>query len=115
MARQLYSTQFFNHASLSGGPVDEFVVPVGFIAVVKSIVITWGIVTVSGVDAWVQDDTLCKLYRYTWFTSTSSLTNNGGSSAWWGMAVLLSGQTLQSQAGTGTVDITCAGYLLSEP
>lgn len=115
MSRQLYSTQFFNEPSLSGGPVDEFVVPPGFIAVVKSIVITWGIVTISGVDAWVQDDNLCKLWRYTWFTSLGSPTNNGGSSAWWGMAVLLEGQKLQAQAGTGTVDITCAGYLLSTP
>ena len=115
MARALYSTQFFNHPSLSGGPVDEFVVPAGYIAVVKSIVITWGIVTISGVDAWVQDDNLCKLWRYTWFTSLGSPTNNGGSSGWWGMAVLLEGQKLQAQAGTGTVDITCAGYLLSTP
>lgn len=112
---EVYSTQFFNATSVSGGPTEQFVVPVGFIAVVKDVTIIWGDVTITGVDAWVQDNNLCKLARYTWFTSTTSLTNNGGTFTKWGMAVLLQGQSLYSQTVAGTVDMTCAGYLLRTP
>lgn len=115
MSRPVYSTQLFEHASLSGGPFTEFVVEPGTICVVKCIVITWGVVTISGVDAWVQTDNLTKLWRYTWFTGLSDPTNNGGSSRFWGMHVLDPGQQLQTQAASGTVDITASGYILTLP
>lgn len=115
MARPVYSTQFFFAPSFSGGPTDQYVVPTGMLAVVKTITIVWGDVAVSGIDAWVQDDTLTKLWRYTWASTLSDVTNFGGSSRFWGMHVLNQGQTLQTQTAAGTCDIACSGYLLTLP
>lgn len=112
---RVFSQKFLELPSLTGGPSTAYTVPPGFLAVVKCITITWGIVTLSGVDAWVQTETLAKLARYTWFTSLGDATNNGGTQLFWGAWTLEEGQSLQGQAGTGTVDIWASGYLLDLP
>jgi hypothetical protein len=83
--------------------------------VVKNITIVFGVVTITGVDAWLMTPDLAKLARYTWFTSLGAVTNNGGTAQWWGMWVVQPGETLQAQTAAGTVDFTAAGYELALP
>lgn len=111
----VFSEQFISHASLTGGPYDEYVVPAGYVAVVKTITIIWGDVAVSGIDAWVQLDNLTKLWRYTWASTLSDVTNFGGSSRFWGSHVCKPGQIIQAQTVAGTCDVQAGGYLLKLP
>jgi hypothetical protein len=113
--RPVYSTQFVDLPAFSGGPFPAYAVPAGKLAVVKDMRIVFGEVTISGVDAWFQDNALTKLWRYAWFVSLGSPTNHGGTSAWWGMAVLNAGDVLQVQTAAGTVDFSASGYLLDLP
>jgi hypothetical protein len=101
--------------SFTGGPSIEYVCPAGKIAVVKSLTIVWGNVTISGVDAWFQFQDLTKLARYTWFTSMSAFTNNGGTAQWWGSWALDPGETISVQTAAGTVDFQASGYELTLP
>lgn len=114
MAR-VFSTRFAFVPGFSGGPTTVYIVPSGYIAVVKCITIVWGNVTVSGVDAWVQDDGLTKLTRYTWFVTLSDPTNQGGRQRDWGMWVFPEASEMQVQTAAGTVDFTLSGYLLTLP
>lgn len=111
----VYSEQFINAPALSGGPHDEYAVPPGYIAVVKTITIVWGDIVASGLDAWVQLDNLVKLWRYTWAFTFSDPTNFGGTSRFWGSHVCKPGQVLQAQTASGTCDIAASGYLLKLP
>lgn len=92
-----------------------YTVPSGYVAVVKTITIVWGNVTVSGVDAWIQDDAGCKLTRYTWFVTISDPTNQGGRQLDYGTWVMPEATSLVAQTVAGTVDFTVSGYLLTLP
>lgn len=113
MAGAAQSTVFFRAPSLSSGPVTEYVVPVGFVAVVKCISIVWGNVIASGLDAWVQTQDLCKLSRYSWAFTVGTPTNFGGVQVSWGSWVLNEGEELQAQCNAGACDIQASGFLLS--
>jgi hypothetical protein len=110
-----YSTQIVQHAAVSGGPYDEYVVPDGHLLVVKFISIVYGDIVASGLDAWVQTDDLVKLFRYTWAFTLATPTNFGGTANQWGTQVLFPGQKVQTQTAAGTCDITAGGYLLTTP
>lgn len=109
------STNFFRAPAFSGGPTTLFSVPAGKLAVVKCISIVWGDVAISGVDAWVQSQDLCKFARYTWASTLSDVTNFGGTFIAWGAWTLDSAEELQVQTAAGTVDIQASGYLLDVP
>lgn len=111
----VYSTQVVNAQSVNGGPFAEFPVPAGKLLVVKSLSIVWGDITVSGLDAWFQGESLAKLVRYTWGATLSSPTNLGGTAQWWGMWVFEPGDVISVQTATGTCDMHAGGYLLSLP
>ena len=103
----------FRAPALSGGPTTVFSCPSGFFAVVKCISIVWGDVAISGVDAWLQTQDLCKLARYTWASTLSDVTNFGGTFIGWGAWTLDAGEELQAQTAAGTVDMQASGYLLA--
>jgi hypothetical protein len=114
--RPAYSANIFRAASFTGSASRVYVVPPGLRCVIKCISIVYGIVTLSGVDAWLQTADLCKLVRYTWTTSmTGVAVNEGGCAVYWGMWVLEPGEELYAQTALGTVDIQANGYLLAVP
>lgn len=92
-----------------------YVVPAGYLAVVKDMRVVWGDIIASGLDAWFQDDGLTKFLRYSWAFTVGSPTNFGGDHQLWGMVVLGEGTELQIQTAAGTADFSAAGYLLSLP
>jgi hypothetical protein len=111
----VFSLNFFRAASFTGGPVEQYTVPAGKLAVVKCITIVWGDVIASGVDAWVMTEDDCKLWRYTWAFTVSDPTNFGGTALGWGAWTLLEGESLYTQTVAGTVDFQASGYLLALP
>ncbi len=115
MAAVPYSTNFFRAPSASGGPTAAYTVPAGFRAVVKCITIVYGDITVSGLDAWVQTEDLCKLARYTWAGTLSTPQNFGGTYLAFGDWVVYDGETMSWQTASGTCDIQASGYLLTAP
>jgi hypothetical protein len=90
-----------------------FVVPTNKVAVIKTLTIVWGDIIASGLDAWFQDDAICKLCRYTWAFTVGSPTNYGGTALFFGDWVFNEGETLYAQCNAGTCDMTASGYLLS--
>jgi hypothetical protein len=92
-----------------------YVVPPGLVAVVKMVSIVWGDVTVSGLDAWVQDGTLAKLVRRTIAALTQPYEALGGCDAFLGWWVYTPGESLSFQTSTGTCDIVVSGYELQLP
>jgi hypothetical protein len=115
MAQPVYSANFFRSPATSGGPTSVYTVPTGKVAVVKCITIVYGDIIVSGLDAWVQTEDLCKLARYTWAYTISAPFNYGGTALFYGTWVALEGETLAVQTASGTCDIQASGYLLSAP
>ena len=111
----VYSTRFIGEASFSGGPVYPFTVPDGFVAVVKCLSIVWGDVTISGLDAWFQDDSLAKLVRRTIQYPSSVPDYIGGDHVMFGTWTLDAGQQLGCQTAAGTADFWASGYLLTLP
>lgn len=112
----IFSERVFFAPSFSGGPTLQYTVPTGKLLLVKCITITWGIVTITGVDAWVQDDGLTKLARYTWFTGMFNVTvNQGGTQLFYGSWAMPEGSSLYTQTSSGTVDFTCTGFLFDVP
>lgn len=111
----LYSTQFLTLPSISGGPYGSFSVPGNYRAVVRTMSIVWGDVTISDLDAWVQTADLTKLCRITIHGGSSVPEVIGGCLISNGRWVLNEGDTLQAQTANGTVDVHVAGYLLSAP
>jgi hypothetical protein len=111
----IYSRKFGSAAGFTGGPTEFYTVPDGYLAVVKAISIVWGNITISGLDAWVMDETLAKLARYTWQTSAGDLTNYGGTAQWWGAWALDPAEALSFQTAEGTCDFYVSGYLLELP
>lgn len=111
----VYSTKFLSLPGFSGGPSTPYVVPDGYLAVVKCVSIVWGDVIASGIDAWVQTGDLAKISRYTWAFGASTPTNYGGVQVTWGMWPVEAGDTLAGQTASGTCDIVASGYLLALP
>lgn len=88
-------------------------VPAGFRAVLKTITVVWGDITISGLDTWLMDDGLCKICRKTWFTTYGHLTEQGGTELWYGSWVFDEGENIWAQTVEGTVDWHSSGYLLT--
>lgn len=115
MASPVYSTRFGSAAGFSGGPTTFYTVPLGYLAVLRTITIIFGNVTISGVDAWVQLTSLEKLARATWFTTLGDPTNNGETRVYDLRTVINESEQLQFQTVAGTVDFAVSGYLLTLP
>lgn len=111
----IYSTKFLEAASFSGAVSYRYTVPDGYVAVVKSITMVWGDVSVDGLDCWLQSDSLAKLVRVSIPTLSSDPLVNGGDHVRWGSWVLEAGQQLGIATGYGTIDAWAGGYLLSLP
>lgn len=111
----VYSKRLFSAPSFSGPAVVQYVCPAGFRAVVRTITIVYGDVSVSGADCWVQLEDLTKLCRYTWASTLSDPTNFGGTAVFDGRWVLNAAETLSTQTAAGTVDFFCSGYELTLP
>jgi hypothetical protein len=115
MARPVYSHLHFRAPAFSGGPTLQFIAPMGFTTVVKTISIVWGDVVVSGLDAWIQTQDLTKLVRHTIATGIGGLDVIGGCVVYWGDWTLNPLDELSTQCATGTADFYCSGYLLTLP
>ena len=113
MARPLYSARLFTAPSFSGGPSEVFTTPDGLLAVVRTISIVYGDVTVSGLDAWVQYSDLTKLVRATFAEGLTATI--GGVSLFNGHWGVPAGETLSIQTVAGTADFHASGYLLTAP
>lgn len=111
----VFSTKLFEAPAFSGGPVTQYICPMTFRTVVRTISIVFGNVTISGMDAWVQTQSLTKLCRAVYFTTLSNPTNNGGTMVFNGRWVLDPGDELQTQTVAGTVDFYASGYQLTLP
>lgn len=111
----VYSTRFLSLPAFSGGPSAVFTVPSGYRAVVRTLGIVWGDVTLSDLDAWFQTSDLTKLCRITINGGSSVPEVIGGCLISDGRWVLEQGDTLAGQTADGTVDMHAAGYLLTLP
>ena len=111
----VYSTKLFSAPSASGPATLEYETPMTRLAVVRTITIVYGDISVSGLDAWVQTDDLCKLARYVWASTLSDVTNFGGTATFDLRHVLAPGEGLYVQTAAGTCDIRCSGYELTLP
>jgi len=92
----------------------EYINPMTFRTVVKTISVVWGSVVLTGLDAWVQTQDLTKLCRVTLAAGLTPGTI-GGTQVFFGDWVLGPGDSLAAQTGTGTCDIYVSGYQLSLP
>lgn len=109
------STRFFDLQGVFGGTYDAYLVPTGYLAVVKCITITWGNVTVSGLDAGVLFPTGAYAARVVWYAQPLNPTSNfGGTERWWGSWVFNAGEWMRVTV-TNTVDFHASGYLLTTP
>ena len=111
----VFSRRLIQAPASSGGPHLAYTVPVGLVAVVKSIAIVWGDVTVSGLDAWVQDGSLAKLCRRTIAAIVQPYEEVGGCDVFQGWWVYMPGETLSVQTVSGTCDFLASGYELTLP
>jgi hypothetical protein len=111
----VFSHRFIQASGFSGGPTLGYLVPTGWVALVKSISIVWGDVTASGLDAWVQDDTNAKLVRRTIAFGTQPYEEIGGCDLFFGSWVYNAGESLSIQTAAGACDFLASGYLLSLP
>lgn len=111
----VYSAKLFSAPAFNGGPTVQFICPMDFRVVVRTISIVWGDITASGLDAWVQTSDLTKLCRKTWAITFSDPTELGGVLISNGRWVLEPGDSLATQNQTGSCDFYCSGYLLSLP
>ena len=89
--------------------------PAGFVWVVRNISIVWGDVTVSGLDAWVQDDSGAKLFRRTISVAIQDYLDSGGADSIEGRWTYVAGESLQVQTTSGTCDFLVSGYSLALP
>ena len=111
----VFSRRLIQAPSSSGGPHHAYTVPPGIVAVVKSISIVWGDVSASGLDAWVQDDSLAKLVRRTIAAIVQPYEEVGGCDAFSGWWVYMPGESLAVQTASGTCDFLASGYELTLP
>jgi hypothetical protein len=111
----VFSRRLFSAPASSGGPHPVYLVPPGYVAVVKSISIVWGDVTASGLDAWVQDGSLAKLVRRTISAIVQPYEEVGGCDVFLGWWVYTPGESLSVQTAAGTCDFLGSGYELALP
>lgn len=111
----VYSKRLLQQPSASGGPHLAYTVPAGVRAFVRCISIVWGDVTVSGLDAWVQDNSGAKLVRRTIALGTVDYEDLGGCDVFYGAWLYDAGETLSVQCATGTADFLASGYELALP
>lgn len=112
---RVYSTQLAAAPSFTGGPTTVYTVPSGIRAVVRTVSIVWGNLTLSGLDVWVQNDSLVKLCRRTVSVGFQDYLNQGGCDVFTGWWVLNESEELQFQTTSGTVDIYVSGHELALP
>lgn len=93
----------------------QFICPTSFRAVVRTISIAWGDVSVSGLDAWVHLNDLTKLARRTITFPGPDPAYIGGSFTFDGRWVLEPLESLFTQTAAGTCDFYVSGYLLMLP
>ncbi len=108
----IFSNRLFSAPAFSGGPTLQYAAPVGTTVVVHTISIVWGVVLITGLDAWVQLQDLTKLCRVTRI-GLPPPDPQGGTVVFPGRWVLAGGDTLSAQTGVGTCDIFCSGYVLT--
>ena len=111
----VFSKRLFTAPSFSGAATLQFIAPMNFVTVVKTISIAWGDVAVSGLDAWVQLGDLTKLCRRTIAFPGSDPAYIGGSVVFYGMWVLNPLDELFTQTASGTADFYASGYELVTP
>jgi hypothetical protein len=111
----VYSRRLVQAPATTGGPHLVYTVPAGVLAVVKCISIVWGDVTVSGLDAWVQDASLAKLVRRTIAAGVQPYEELGGCDVFYGAWAYNPGESLEVQTVSGTCDILASGYELQLP
>lgn len=115
MAGPAYSTRFFDLPGVFGGTYDAYLVPTDRLAVVKCITITYGDVTLTGLDAGVKFPSGAYAVRVVWQNPILNPTQNfGGTSRWWGTWVFNPGEWMRV-AVANTVDFHASGYLLTLP
>jgi len=115
MAGPVSSHRFFDLPGVFGGTYDAYLVPAGYVAVVKNITIVYGDVTASGLDAGVLFPSGAYAVRTVWYASiTSPMPNYGGTAAWWGSWVFNAGEWMRVHV-LNTVDFHASGYLLTLP
>jgi hypothetical protein len=107
----VYSRRLFTAPSFSGGPTVLYTPPAGFVAVIKTISMVWGDISVSELDAWLQYDDLTKLVRH----SEDAVGDIDTCIVFDGSWVVEPGQTIAAQAASGTLDIHGSGYELTLP
>lgn len=111
----VFSRRLIQAPATTGGPHAAYLVPPGFVAVVKSITIVWGDVSASGLDAWVVDSSLAKLVRRTIAAIVQPYEEVGGCDVFQGWWVYTPGESLSVQTASGTCDFLASGYELSLP
>lgn len=111
----VFSRRLISAPATTGGPTPVYLVPPGLVAVIKSISIVWGDVTISGLDAWVVDSSLAKLVRRTIAAGTQPYEEFGGCDVFQGWWVYTPGESLSVQTSAGTCDILASGYELTLP
>lgn len=112
---QVYSTKLFTAPGFTGPATLQYIAPMNFRTVVKTISIAWGDVAVSGLDAWVQAGDLTKLARRTITFPGSDPAYIGGSMVFYGTWVLNPLDELYTQTAAGTCDFYVSGFLLTLP
>lgn len=111
----VYSAKLFTAPAFTGAATLQYIAPMNFRTVVKTISIAWGDVAVSGLDAWVQLQDLTKLCRRTITFPGSDPAYIGGSFVFYGTWVLNPLDELYTQTAAGTADFYCSGYQLTLP
>ncbi len=111
----VYSNRLIQAPAVSGGPLAAYTVPIGIRAVVRCIVIVWGSVLLTGLDAWVIDSSGTKLARRAIGIGTSNYEVDGGCDVFEGHWCYQPGESLSVQTASGTADFLASGYELTLP
>jgi hypothetical protein len=102
-------------AGQTGGPLTLYTATADKLAVVTSLSIVWGNVTLSDLDAWFQASDGTKLSRISFSGGSSNPQVLGGDHQVYGRWVLEYPDTLACQTASGTADFYASGFLLSLP
>lgn len=110
MSGVVYSTRF-GAATINSTVTTLYTVPVGYVAVLRTVTIGWGLTAGAGGNFALQlGASNSRVYAKTLAESTV------GSDVWNGDLVLPAGEILRASiTGTGSIYVTVSGYLLSLP
>jgi hypothetical protein len=111
----VYSTKLFSAPAFSGAAVVQYTVPAGFRTVVNTLTMTWGDVTLTDLDCWIQTADLTKLTRRAIGGLSSDPQVLGASLTTYARWTLAPGDTLACQTSAGTVDFYASGFELALP